>query len=398
MAWLIDAPTLPTGVSYGSSKTVSANGNAFNWTCKFAVARLDENKVSIRAKIKGDYGQNGYNSYYPPPRHYLKCSGVESFPTWSMNTTTRYLVITLEKGSSVTVTAGYSSDASTGKGTKSTTMTGPEYVTTYPVTYDGNGATSGSTAAQSKLYGTDITVASNGFFRAGYTFSRWNTKADGTGTNYSPGAVYATEAPLTLYAIWSINTYTVSFNANGGSGTTASQTKTYGVNLTLRPNGFTFTGHAFSHWNTKPDDTGVSYADEAVYSTNAAATLYAIWDGTWGVTYEGNGATGGSTAPQTKVEDVSLTLSANGFTREKYSFVEWNTEPDGSGTSYDPGDLYTENAALVLYAQWVKNNIPVYYNDNGTIRQVERAFYNDNGTIRECSIYYNDNGTIRAVI
>ena len=101
MAWQTAAPALPAGSAYGGSKKISKTGNAFAWTCTISIARLAGNNVSIKAVLKGNYGENGYAGYYPPSRHYLRCSGDTAFPTWSMSKTTRYWVGTLAPGASV---------------------------------------------------------------------------------------------------------------------------------------------------------------------------------------------------------------------------------------------------------------------------------------------------------
>lgn len=118
----------------------------------------------------------------------------------------------------------------------------------------------------------------------------------------------------------------------------------------------------------------------------------------WTVSYNGNGATGGSTASQTKVRDTALTLRSNGFTRTNYTFQHWNTAADDSGTTYAAGASYTGNAALTLYAIWKKNNIPLYANDNGMIRQIEKAYVNVDGVIKECTVYANVNGVIKELV
>ena len=114
----------------------------------------------------------------------------------------------------------------------------------------------------------------------------------------------------------------------------------------------------------------------------------------WSVSYNGNGSTSGSTSSQTKVIDTNLTLRNNGFTRTNYTFLRWNTKADGTGTNYNAGATYSSNSAVTLYAQWKKNNIPVYTNQNGTITQFEKAWANVNGEIKECTVYVNVNGTI----
>lgn len=95
------------------------------------------------------------------------------------------------------------------------------------IEYVGNGATGGKYLYGTAKPGTTTTTASaSQFTRTGYTFTGWNTKADGTGTAYNADAAitYPAEGTtLTLYAQWKVSSHTVTFDANGGS-TVASQT------------------------------------------------------------------------------------------------------------------------------------------------------------------------------
>ena len=75
-----------------------------------------------------------------------------------------------------------------------------------------------------------------------------------------------------------VNTYTVSFNANGGTGTTPDQTKVSGEALTIQDNSFTKVRYRFVTWNTSADGTGTNYPPGSSYTTDAALTLYAIWE------------------------------------------------------------------------------------------------------------------------
>ena len=90
---------------------------------------------------------------------------------------------------------------------------------TYTVKYDGNGATSGSTVSSSHTYNVAKALTANGFARTGYTFNGWNTKADGTGTSYANSAsvinlTSTNGATITLYAQWTANTYTITYDNN----------------------------------------------------------------------------------------------------------------------------------------------------------------------------------------
>lgn len=148
--------------------------------------------------------------------------------------------------------------------------------------------------------------------------------------------------------------YTVSYNANGGSGAPGSQTKYAGTDLTLSSTKPTRTGYAFSKWNTNSSGTGTNYDPGSPYKADAGATLYAQWiPNTYPVTYNNNGGTG-AIASQTKTYNVNLKLSSTVPSRNLYNFVRWNTNASGTGTNYDPGAYYTGNAALTLYAIWEK--------------------------------------------
>ena len=80
---------------------------------------------------------------------------------------------------------------------------------------------------------------------------------------------------MTLYAQWAVATFTVTFNANGGTGSMAAETAS--VPTALTANSFTRAGYTFSGWNTATDGSGTAYADGAVYPFTASATLYAQW-------------------------------------------------------------------------------------------------------------------------
>jgi len=147
--------------------------------------------------------------------------------------------------------------------------------TSYTVSYYANGG-SGAPASQTKWYGETLKLSTTQPTRTGYTFAGWNTNSSGTGTNYSAGANYTSNAALTLYAKWTPVTYTVTYNANGGTNAPASQTKTYGVDLTLSSGIPTYSGYNFQGWSTT-DTGGVEYNPSGTYTANSAVTLYAVW-------------------------------------------------------------------------------------------------------------------------
>jgi uncharacterized repeat protein (TIGR02543 family) len=145
----------------------------------------------------------------------------------------------------------------------------------YTVSYNANGADGGSPpAAQTKIEGTDLTLATNsgGLTKTGHTFVGWNTADDGSGTVYAEGATYTDDADLALYAQWQINSYTVTFNSNGGSNVT-SQTVDYGGTIT-EPAAPTKTGETFGGWFTD-DGTFASAWDFVNDTVSGDLTLHA---------------------------------------------------------------------------------------------------------------------------
>ena len=145
----------------------------------------------------------------------------------------------------------------------------------YTISYNANGG-SGAPASQTKYYGKNITLSGTKPTRTGYSFLGWATSASGS-VAYAAGATYSGNANLTLYAKWQANTYTVTYNANGGSGAPASQTKTYGTALTLSSTKPTRTNYTFLGWATTKTATTAQYSAGGSYTANAAVTLYAVW-------------------------------------------------------------------------------------------------------------------------
>lgn len=239
----------------------------------------------------------------------------------------------------------------------------------YTIAFDGNGNTGGTTSSMTMKFDVAKNLNKNGYTRTGYTFSKWNTKANGSGTNYTnqqsvKNLTTVNGGIFYLYAQWTPNTYTIKFNGNGAtSGSTASMSMTYDVAKNLTANGFKKTGYIFDGWNTNSSGTGTNYTDKQsvknLTSTNGGTvTLYAKWKPiTYTIKFDGNGATGGSTASMSMTYDVAKNLTANGFTRTSYKFIGWNTKADGTGTNYtnkqSVKNLTTTNGATItLYAKW----------------------------------------------
>ncbi len=148
--------------------------------------------------------------------------------------------------------------------------------TSYTVKYNANGG-SGAPSSQTKWKDQALTLSNTKPTRTGHTFKGWATSASGS-VNYAAGASYTANAAVTLYAVWQANTYTVKYDANGGSGAPGNQTKTYGVALTLSNTKPTRANYTFKGWATSASATTATYAAGGSYTADAGITLYAVWE------------------------------------------------------------------------------------------------------------------------
>jgi uncharacterized repeat protein (TIGR02543 family) len=145
-------------------------------------------------------------------------------------------------------------------------------VTSHTVVFDANG---GSGSMSPETHNVATALPANSFTRSGFDFIGWNTAADGSGASYADQAVYAYDADVTLFAQWTASSHTVTFDANGGSGSMSPET--HYLATALPANSFSRAGYRFTGWNTAADGLGTSYADQGSYPFDADVTLFAQW-------------------------------------------------------------------------------------------------------------------------
>lgn len=245
----------------------------------------------------------------------------------------------------------------------------------YTVRFAGNGATGGNTPDQAFQYNIGQNLRRNGFVRDGYTFTGWkradNQQAYGDG-QWVTNLTTQPDGIVTMVAQWSANEAHIRYNPNPPAGKTAGGNGTpnwdghTGDTPAIRGNGWTIDGYTFAGWTTNADGGGTKYAPGASWTASGTLTLYAQWTpGEAGLTYDGNGATGGKTDPQNGVTDQKVNVRQNGFTRDGYMFVRWDTQADCRGKAVNPGDKWTLQGSSTLYACWTGNMQPLTYHGNG---------------------------------
>lgn len=429
-----------SGTNYSSGGSYSSNAAA---TMYAIWGNSTNNAITLPAAISRADGSSTYTVTYnanggtsTPSQQTLTRKTPYTFSKWAKGSTsgTKYSAgASYTPSAATTMYATWTAGTNTGSVTlasaiskSNTTQSG------YKVTFNANGGTCDTT----ELTATDTVK---------WTFSKWNTKSDGSGTDYSAGGTYSSDSNLTLYAkwtssissrgsitlpsasrtgytfkgwatsssatsgstgsytptssttlyaVWQINTWTVSYNANGHGTAPSSQTKTYGTTLKLQSfipqqtatgytvgfnsNGGISTSTSLTstiyydqtYWNTASDGSGTNYSSGGNYTTNAAATMYAIWKTTKGSITLPDGPSRISTAGN----GYTVTFNANGGTCDTasltatrvmdYTFSKW-AAGSTSGTQYSAGASYTPTANTTMYAIWNESivngsvNLPV---------------------------------------
>lgn len=248
---------------------------------------------------------------------------------------------------------------------------------------------------QTKIYDQNLTLKSNVPTRIGYTFVKWTTNKDGTGTAYQPGSQYSYNrdsdgGTVTLYAVWTPWKYTVRYDknvpANSSSQTVSNmptdQTKTEEVVLTLSSNKPNRNGYIFNGWQAQINGKAVDYqpgaklsydVDDKDGSTIILKAQWTPWKHT--VHYDKNVPANSSSQTvtnmpedQTKTFDEKLNLSTKIPKREGYNFVGWLLEYGTAIAVVSPGTAYERDqngGTYVLKAQWEPWKHTVHYDANG---------------------------------
>ena len=256
--------------------------------------------------------------------------------------------------------------------------------TAYTLTYNANGGTG---APASQTGNGNITLSSSKPTRSDYTFKGWATSSGASSAQYQPGASFNLTKNTTLYAVWEKETvykcaycgltfatqeardvhindvhktsssYTLSYNANGGTGAPASQTGN--GNITLSRTKPSRSGYMFLGWSTSSSASSAQYQPGAAFNLTKNTTLYAVWESDPGaltdytLTYNANGGTG---APPSQTSSNGLvTLSSLKPSRSGYEFLGWALEQNATEAKFKPGATCTINGNATLYAIWKYN-------------------------------------------
>lgn len=246
----------------------------------------------------------------------------------------------------------------------------------YTIVYDGNASgVSGVPQPQADIaFDKEVALASGVPTRSGYHFLGWSLTSGSIAAAYKPGdkvkGLVADEGrEVILYAVWAANSYTIKFDANGGSDAPANIQAQYDATVYIPRStpsryGYNFLGWARSKTATRAEYSAGASVSRLTASSDGEVILYAVWKAdTFRVRYDDNLLGSGVAVP--KGDTISYTgsynISSSRPSRTGYYFLGWSFTASGT-IAYDPGDkanvrdLYDRSeksdGIVTLYARW----------------------------------------------
>ena len=260
----------------------------------------------------------------------------------------------------------------------------------YTIRFDKNAPNAtGSTADKHMEYDKAGNLTRNGYSRTGYTWLGWSSSSDGSGTMYSDGqsVVNLTSedgGTVTLYAVWKINRYTVTFIDGKTGDVIGRQEVDYGSDASF-PSEPSHAGYKPSGWSSN----GRNITKDTIITLSYQPISYQI-------AFDGNAQDATGTMPNQQMQyDTASNLTRNSFARSGYTFVGWNSDSNANGRQYTDGQSVinltsVDGGIVTMYAQWVENeHVAITYrietdddaeDDGNTISNVLDDLNPDTGT------------------
>ena len=243
----------------------------------------------------------------------------------------------------------------------------------YTIKYNANRGT-GAPSSQTKYYGKSITLSTKKPTRAGYEFKKWNTKSNGTGTSYYPGDKLGANTDVTLYAIWETESYTITYNPNGGtSGSTIHQTKHYNQTMIISANAIpSRTGYKFLGWSPSSGATSATYKTNGAYTANGNATLYAVWQSnSYTITYKSGLGSGTDITTNKTIVGTSIALISNlpsGWDAPANTYLSgWQRTIEGQTITYGLGQNFSTKEVGNVELTAIYKSTNIYIDPTATI-------------------------------
>ena len=393
---------MATDTRHGALVTNYYNGGNYSWRCRQTVTTTVTNEtvkiVSTIAMLPSDdlhFYENDVQAglFYDgkrivysttSPDHYVKSGVAWNRITSHTVTYTRYHTASSHKiHGSIQVIGGAWEGLST-LSSAPLTVTIPAKPS-YTITYNANGG-SGAPGKGTKWYNEAFTVSSTKPTRTGYTFVNWKIKETGNTVGAGGTITANSNSNYTLEAQWRINTYTLTYNANGGSVSTSSKSLSYGAAYGTLPTP-TRTGYSFGGWFTAA--SGGTQVSSSTTIGAANTTIYAHWTVVnYNITYTLNGGTVATSNPSSYNVTTS-TFTLNNPTKQNYNFLGWT----GTGLSNATKTVTVakgSTGARAYQATWELAYIPPTLVINEAKRGNLNHESDDGGVIPYVSFSYTD--------
>ena len=378
------------GTGGGSSTyTYGVSGQKFNKTCSkngytLAGWTYNDNGTTRTYEVANGVSDAWINAHSPSATVTAKWTATNYTITYNLNggtvspaNKTSYTIETASFTLNNPTKTGYNFAGWTGTGLSNATKTvtvakgstgNRTYTATYnpktiTVTFNCNGGTGGGSSTYT--YGVSGQKFNKTCSKNGYTLAGWTYNDNGTTRTYtvanavSDSWIDAHSPSATVTAKWSLATYTITYNLNGGTVATANPTSYTATTNTFTLNNPSKTGYTFAGWT----GTGLSNATKTVTinkgSSGNRSYTATYTANTFTVTYNGNGNTGGSMTNTTCTYDAACSLRSNGFTKSGYTFIGWATSTTGNVVYANGANVKNAKTSgtLALYARWKSNNI-----------------------------------------
>jgi uncharacterized repeat protein (TIGR02543 family) len=251
-----------------------------------------------------------------------------------------------------------------------------EFIVYNTVAYNANGGTGSVPTDATRYTGGTATVKFSPLpTRTGYTFLGWSQSSSAASPSYIAAGLkaFTVTGNTTLYAVWKINTHTVTYYGNGNTSGSdpAATTHNYGTNAVVKGSEtLARAGHTFLGWAQSSNATAATFAPGATFLVSGNVSFYAVWRAnqappvapvTYTVTYHGNGNTSGSD-PAATTHNSGTNATVKGretLARTDYTFAGWSASSTAAAATYAAGATLTVTGNVDLYAVWTKNAEPV---------------------------------------
>ncbi|MCM1225643.1 MAG: InlB B-repeat-containing protein, partial [Lachnospiraceae bacterium] len=251
---------------------------------------------------------------------------------------------------------------------------------TFTLNYNANGGSGAPSTQTATGTGSSYSfkVSNTQPTRTGYEFLGWSTSSTATTPSYYGGSTISVSSSTTLYAVWKqkTNTFTLNYDANGGSGAPSTQTATStgsSHNFTVSYTTPSRSGYDFLGWSTSSTATTPSYYGGDSINVTGTTTLYAVWKEKAKekvvLTYMDRGI---QYDQVTCDKGTTVTIVDCTNTRDGYDFKGWSASSEAKDAEYEVGDGFTLNANAILYAVWEKRTPPMP-SDNGEGVSIEKT-------------------------